>query len=402
VPRCSLALEVFFNGTTMKDLQSLFFSKYSESGWSMDNLSHIHIMDPQTKVVFELENIKDLYPFAVLEVRRPQSPGGSRSEPNNFGYFMFGKRTKLAIAMVGLPARGKSFIARKMARYLNWLGMRTQVFNVGSYRRERLGAHQPVEFFDPENPEGSSARMHMAVAALDDLVNFLDHGGRVAIYDATNSTLARQRLIASRCQQEGFDLMWVESICDDDKIIEENIRETKLTSPDYAGVEPEAAAADFRKRILLYKKTYSQIQEASATYVKLIDAGRQIISNNIRSYLQSKIVFYLSNLHTTSRTIWLSRHGESEFNRADRIGGDSSLVEAGSEYSRRLADWVMQRTTEEKPLIVWTSTLKRTIETAQYIPTAKLHLRALDEIDAGEFDGWTYTEIEQKYPEEFR
>jgi hypothetical protein len=35
--------------------------------------------------------------------------------------------------------------------------------------------------------------------------------------------------------------MWVELICDDESIIEENIRETKLTSPDYAGVEPEAA-----------------------------------------------------------------------------------------------------------------------------------------------------------------
>ncbi len=387
----------------MHDLRSLFFAKFAESGWSADNLSHILIQDPvRSSVVFELEQVSDLYPFAVLEVRRPQTAGMHRNEPSNFGYFMFGKRTKLVIAMVGLPARGKSFVARKMARYLNWLGMRTQVYNVGSYRRQRLGAHQPVNFFDPENPEGSSARLHMAVAALDDLVNFLDEGGRVAIYDATNSTLSRQKLIASRCQQEGFDLMWVELVCDDEKIIEENIRETKLTSPDYAGVEPEAAAADFRQRIAMYKKTYSPITDVSSSYVKLIDAGRQIISNNIKSYLQSKIVFYLSNLHTTSRTIWLSRHGESEFNKGDRIGGDSSLTEEGAEYSRRLADWVMQQSTEDRPLIVWTSTLKRTIETAQvrkkkkekknmqnaenllcskYIPSAKVHLRALDEVN---------------------
>jgi hypothetical protein len=78
-----------------------------------------------------------------------------------------------------------------------------KVYNVGSYRRQRLGAHQPVDFFDPDNSEGSSARLHMAVAAIDDAVNYLDNGGRVAIYDATNSTLARQKLIASRCQQEG-------------------------------------------------------------------------------------------------------------------------------------------------------------------------------------------------------
>jgi hypothetical protein len=29
------------------------------------------------------------------------------------------------------------------------------------------------------------------------------------------------------------------------------------------------------------------------------------------------------------------------------------------------ADWVTQHTSEKKPLIVWTSTLKRTVETAQ-------------------------------------
>ena len=32
---------------------------------------------------------------------------------------------KLAVVMVGLPARGKTFVARKLQRYLSWLGYRT-------------------------------------------------------------------------------------------------------------------------------------------------------------------------------------------------------------------------------------------------------------------------------------
>ena len=40
------------------------------------------------------------------------------------------------ICMVGLPARGKTYIAKKLARYLNWIGMNTKVFNVGEYRRQ--------------------------------------------------------------------------------------------------------------------------------------------------------------------------------------------------------------------------------------------------------------------------
>jgi 6-phosphofructo-2-kinase/fructose-2,6-biphosphatase 2 len=38
---------------------------------------------------------------------------------------------KLAVVMVGLPARGKSYTARRIERYLSWLGYRTGVFNVG-------------------------------------------------------------------------------------------------------------------------------------------------------------------------------------------------------------------------------------------------------------------------------
>lgn len=41
--------------------------------------------------------------------------------------------------MVGLPARGKTYIARKLNRYFNWLGYRSRVFIHGNYRREICG-----------------------------------------------------------------------------------------------------------------------------------------------------------------------------------------------------------------------------------------------------------------------
>ena len=52
-------------------------------------------------------------------------------------------------------------------------------------------------------------------------------------------------------------------------------------------------------------------------------------------------------------------------------------------------------------LTVWTSTLVRAIATSQYIPKRKLHLRVLDEIDAGTCTGMTYDEIAEKMPEEY-
>ena len=53
------------------------------------------------------------------------------------------------------------------------------------------------------------------------------------------------------------------------------------------------------------------------------------------------------------------------------------------------------------PVVVWTSTLQRTIQTAERLPFPKLRWNVLDEIQAGIFDGWTYAEIQQKRPEEF-
>lgn len=47
--------------------------------------------------------------------------------------------SKLVIVMVGLPARGKSYVTKKMARYLNWLQHDARIFNVGEKRRVAAG-----------------------------------------------------------------------------------------------------------------------------------------------------------------------------------------------------------------------------------------------------------------------
>jgi 6-phosphofructo-2-kinase/fructose-2,6-biphosphatase 2 len=80
---------------------------------------------------------------------------------------------RFVIVMVGKPARGKSYTARKVARYLAWLGFRARLFNVGAYRRTRLGAGQDHSFFDPTNPEGRAARRLMAEAAMTDLLDYV-------------------------------------------------------------------------------------------------------------------------------------------------------------------------------------------------------------------------------------
>lgn len=196
-----------------------------------------------------------------------------------------------------------------MVRYLGWLSINARRFNVGEYRRTNTPT-PTAEFFDTSNPEGERLRRAAAEAAVEDMVKWLKTGGgTIAILDATNSTKARRRWIQDRCTAEHIETMFVESKCDNEDLIMSNILEVKTTSPDYVGQDPEEAARDFRNRIRNYEKVYQTIDEdeADMTYVKLINVGSQVIINRIQDYLQSRVVYYLMNLHIKPRSIWISR-----------------------------------------------------------------------------------------------
>src|SRR5260221_1499613 len=206
---------------------------------------------------------------------------------------------KLALVMVGLPARGKSFVARKLQRCLAWLGYRTLWVNVGDYRRARAGAKQPAAYFAPDNAETREERIGFAMAALDDLLDWFKKGGEVGIYDATNTERSRRNVIRERCASAGVKVLFVETICDDEQIIEANVRNNKLGLPDYAGMDAEAAFRDFRSRIAHYERTYETVMDEEGSYVQLVDAGRQVITNRIEGYLSSRVVFFLMQIQPT-------------------------------------------------------------------------------------------------------
>ncbi|KAI8377609.1 6-phosphofructo-2-kinase-domain-containing protein [Radiomyces spectabilis] len=308
---------------------------------------------------------------------------------------------RIACVMVGLPARGKTYISQKVCRYLTWLGIKTKVFNVGNYRRQLHGAHLPHTFFDPHNAVGEQQRREAAAAALEDMIRWFDEEqGIVAIYDATNSTQKRRRWLKERLAKEDIQVLFIESICQDEALILANIKEVKLSSPDYANTDPDEAAQDFRARIEHYKERYETITEQELTYIKLINVGSQNIINMIQGYLESRIVYYLMNLHIAPRKIYFSRHGESQYNVAGKIGGDSYLSPRGKLYAQKLPG-LINANLADQPLTVWTSTMKRTIETSELLDYPKLQWKALDELDAGVCDGMTYEEIEQEYPEDY-
>lgn len=101
------------------------------------------------------------------------------------------------------------------------------------------------------------------------------------------------------------------------------------------------------------------------------------------------------------------QHGESEFNLEGKIGGDANISARGELYARTLPDLVAKCVGNGVHLTIWTSTLKRTIQTARFLTSPphrfdKLEWKALDELDSGVCDGLTYQEIADKYPDDFK
>jgi len=78
---------------------------------------------------------------------------------------------KLIIIMVGLPARGKSYLVKKIARYLNWLQHPTRIFNVGDRRRVAAGPalHQSDRTID------GALRESVKQMSLTNGVNGIEH-----------------------------------------------------------------------------------------------------------------------------------------------------------------------------------------------------------------------------------
>uniref|UniRef100_G1TI20 6-phosphofructo-2-kinase/fructose-2,6-biphosphatase 4 n=1 Tax=Oryctolagus cuniculus TaxID=9986 RepID=G1TI20_RABIT len=288
------------------------------------------------------------------------------------------------IVMVGLPARGKTYISKKLTRYLNWIGVPTREFNVGQYRRDMVRTYKSFEFFLPDNEEGLRIRKQCALAALRDVRRFLsEEGGHVAVFDATNTTRERRATIFNFGEQNGYKTFFVESICVDPEVIAANIVQVKLGSPDYVNRDSDEATEDFMRRIECYENSYESLDEdldRDLSYIKIMDVGQSYVVNRVADHIQSRIVYYLMNIHVTPRSIYLCRHGESELNLKGRIGGDPGLSPRGREFAKSLAQFISDQNI--KDLKVWTSQMKRTIQTAEALGVPYEQWKVLNEIDA--------------------
>jgi len=329
---------------------------------------------------------------------------------------------RLVICLVGLPGRGKSFIARKLQTYLTWRGTACKVFNVGRYRRkaqadmlQAIAAEslsdtntqeneQPqhpqqhdhndnpkaskrktvgacdASFFDNNNPLAKELRTRAATMAMADMIDWLkdpnpnqsysgnneptpppkcnrrassrmggmsrcksgikasDRKNRLAIFDATNSTAHRRKWVLDELNSPTKDpsmktgVIFVESVCDDEEMLEENFRFKVQNSPDFEGMTIDEAIADLRERVAKYEEQYETIQDDTQSYIKIFNLSSKLLVNHVYGTMAKVVVPSLMSWNIGSRPIYLCRAGETG---SESVNEDSVSKPSGSGSPRR-------------------------------------------------------------------
>lgn len=327
---------------------------------------------------------------------------------------------RIAIVMVGPPARGKTHICVSMARYLGWLGVKSRIFHLGDYRRATVGPEGDIPddyFFPNASPASVILRQKILKKCREDIYSWLNHeNGQVAIYDAVNPTASGRRSLAKEFAKHDVQTLFIESFVDDERLLRENARNVKISSPDFAGMEPDEAAKLYLRRIDVKIPVFETMNEKELNFIKMINAGEKFFYNNVSfNYLSHRIVFYLTNLHIKSRKTFFVRAGTTA--EEDSYKADAALSTEGRQYAEKMSEALLAHREQERltqiaeggsdqpvpPLSVWTSTRLRTVQTSDYLKEKGFKVRQrsqLSQINPGVCEKMSERMIRQIYPDE--
>ena len=306
---------------------------------------------------------------------------------------------KLVIVMCGLPASGKSTVARRLEEGLAGECAEVRIFNNGDLRRSRLGAESAMpEFYHPDNAEGRQRREQIAMLNARSAKSFLREGGDIAILDATNASRSRRAMLEEMFAE--FPLLFIECRNDDPDILEAAVAR-KAELPEFENLSRSEAVAAFMRRLEYYRSILDPL-ESEACVLRVDSVRNRVLEERLGHKIPHAVLIRDILVSDWVRGLCLARHGESEFNVQGRIGGDSGLTDKGRLQAGALADCFRSRYVP----YLFTSKRQRSLQTAA--PLAAEHPEAVvmaldefDEIDAGVFDGATYEAIRYSNPQEF-
>lgn len=306
---------------------------------------------------------------------------------------------KLYVAMVGLPARGKSTLAKRIQSGLTQQGIRASIFNNGELRRTLFGQESAsAEFFNPDNKRAQRLREQIAYQNMERARAWLNEGGDVAIIDATNGSVAQRVELSATLRDR--PILFIECVNDDLLLLDASIRR-KTRLPEFADMTEEEALASFRKRLAYYESVYVPVsKERCWIRVDAVDSCVQdeAPSNDLPYYAAIRDII----ASRWVQHLFLVRHGETEYNREGRLGGDPPLTAKGQEQAAKLE----QHFSGVEIPYLFTSTKQRSAQTARPLlatrpNTVCMAFKEFDEISAGICEGMCYSDVRDSMPLEY-
>ena len=241
---------------------------------------------------------------------------------------------KLYVVMVGLPARGKSTLAKRIQLGLEQQKISAAIFNNGELRRVLHGMRSASpDFFNPDNAEARELRRQISLQNMERARAWLDSGGDVAIIDATNGSEEQRATLVATLRDR--PILFIECVNNDALLLDASIkRKTRL--PEFSCLSPEEALESFRRRLAYYESVYAPLGKERCWM--RVDA----VSNSILAEAPSNALPYYAAIRDIVVSRWvqhlyLVRHMETEYNLEGRLGGDPPLTEQGFRQAARLA-----------------------------------------------------------------
>lgn len=130
-----------------------------------------------------------------------------------------------------------------------------------------------------------SLRDRVAGDCMSDILEFLSKSGgngQIVIYDAVNASVSVRHKLHRQFSHAGIQTIFVESVCTDESIIQANVRNVKVSSPDYEGWDPDKAVQDYLRRIdakIPHYEEMSRDKESDVSWVKMINIGERMVVN---------------------------------------------------------------------------------------------------------------------------
>lgn len=304
---------------------------------------------------------------------------------------------KLYVVMVGLPARGKSTLAKRICQGLKSEGLPARIFNNGELRRALLGENSTeADFYDPNNEVPRQAREQIAMRNMTRARAWLEDEGVVAILDATNASRMRRRLIEKTL--DNYPILFIECV-NEDHVLQNICIQRKTKLPEFAAYSDEKALESFLKRIKYYETIYEPLN-TEKFWLRVDSTANKILEEHALDGSPYYSAIRQILVDFSAHSLFLARHGQTEFNVEGRIGGDPHLTSKGKAQAQALALKL-----KHEPLDwIFTSTRIRSHETAAQVISdhSNVHTLAIPEFDelwAGDCEGMKYSEISEKMPE---